>query len=188
MIRIVHEHTVVNDAALKALQLRLQGLRDKCATVGWHAAEGTRPKLVRRAKGSIVSNWRTNVASVALVHETGSYERMIPARPVHRTAFRNPDFRRQLVALASSEYRGLLKGKKPEIVLHSLGAFWRTRFDRVFDGENNWPALAGSTLIRRSTNGNYSDQPLVDTRQMRDTTTSKVQISALVERPVWDGV
>jgi hypothetical protein len=187
MIRVVHTHTVVNDTALRELQGRLQGLRDRCATVGWHAAEGTRPKLVRRAKGSIAANWRMNVASIALVHETGSYERMIPARPVHRTAFRNPDFRRQLVVLASSEYRGLLHGKKPEIVLHNLGSFWRTRFDRVFDGENNWPALSDSTLIRRYTNGNYSDQPLVDTRQMRDTTTSKVQMSALVERPVWDG-
>lgn len=187
MIRVKFETTTVKDGPLLSLMDRMRGLREKCATVGWHQAEGTRPKLVRRGKGSIASNWRTNVASVALVHETGSYARLIPARPVHRTAFRNREFRAELVTRVVAEYRMLLGGRKPEIVLHNLGAFWRSRFDLVFDGANAWPALADSTLVSRRWKGNLSDQPLVDTRQLRDTTTSKVQMAALVSRPVWDG-
>jgi hypothetical protein len=180
MIRITHMHTVVNDKALRELQGRLQGLRDNCATVGWHRAEGTQPKIRRASKGAFIADWRTNVASVALVHETGSYARMIPARPVHRTAYRNPRFRQDLVSLASREYKDLLRGKRADAVLHNLGIFWRSRFDLVFDGENDWPALADSTLLTRYSRGNWSEQPLVDTRQMRDTTTSKVQATSAV--------
>ena len=187
MIRIIHQTTVVNDTALRALQARLQGLRTHCATVGWHVAEGRRPKLRRGPKGAISSDWRVGLADVALIHETGSYARGIPARPVHLTAYRNAGYRRQLVSLVSREYRELLKGKQPGVVLQCIGSFWRSRFDLVFDGENNWPVLAEETLRRRRDNGNHSSQPLVDTRQMRDTTTAKVRLSALVERPVWGG-
>lgn len=187
MMRVRVEATIRNDAVLRAIANRVSALKNNCATVGWHAAEGTRPKTIRRAKGAFSVNWRTNVASVALVHETGSYARMIPARPVHRTAFRNRDFRRQLVSVVAREYRELLNGKQAGVVLHNMGVFWRSRFDLVFDGMNDWPALAESTLLRRSMSGYFSEQPLVDTRQMRDTTTSKVQNAASVERPVWDG-
>jgi hypothetical protein len=186
MIRISHTATITNDKVLRAIQGRLQGLRDNCATAGWHRAEGTRPKTRRGKNGATVSDWRTGVADVALVHETGSYARLIPARPVHRTAFRNRAFRSQLVGVMTREYRELLKGKSAGIVLHNVGSFWRSRFDRVFDGENDWPALADSTVLRRRQAGNWSEQPLVDTRQMRNTTTSKVQPTSAVERPVWD--
>jgi hypothetical protein len=52
----------------------------------------------------------------------------------------------------------------------------------VFDGENAWDSLSEATLRRRYAAGNNSEQPLVDTRQMRDTTTAKVQVASMVER------
>lgn len=176
-------HTVENVKVLRELQVRAEGLKTLCATAGWHQAEGTRPKLKRRAKGALIYDYRTNVATVALVHETGSYSRMIPARPVHRTAYRNAGFRAELVNLTVHEYRAfLLRKKRPEAVLQAMGSFWRSRFDRVFDGENAWDSLSEATLRRRYAAGNNSEQPLVDTRQMRDTTTAKVQVASMVER------
>ena len=178
-------HTVENVRVLQELRERARGLRDLTATVGWHRAEGARPKTKRTWKGTLSTDWRTHVVDVALVHETGSYERRIPARPPHRTAYWNFDFRGGLVLTAVREYRDfLLRGKTGYKVLDALGKYWHDCFDRMFDGENDWDALSDRTLMDRYLKGNSSETVLVDTRQLRDTVTNQVQATSLVEKAV----
>ena len=184
----VTAHVVEKRAELDKLIPRADGLKRLCATVGWHHEEGSRPKLVRRTRGAVTTTFHTNVATVALVNETGSYHNLTVARPVHRGAIRNAGFRAGLVAETASAYRRFLtSGASPESVLRCMGDYWRSRFDRMFDGENSWEPLKDSTILRRRQAGNMNEDPLVDTRQMRDTTTVKVQLASLVERPVWEG-
>lgn len=150
------------------IQRRLQALKERAAIVGW-PGEGSPLHLERMADGSFKTHPTMTVAQVAAVHEFGSPEHNVPARPMLRTAaayhaheigpFFAPILKRYV------EGRG-----EPDATMRRIGSFWKGKVRRMFitEAENTWKPLKEETLEARRAKKFFGTKKLLDTKHLRE--------------------
>lgn len=143
------------------MQQALDGLQQKVAQVGWFPS-------AKYGDGK-------PVAGVAYVQEFGSTKRGIPPRPFFRTTSENQ--RSEWANLSRRVAKAVLQGRMPPEALVEAVALKAEGDVRATISKITTPALAPATLrarARRSSSGQISVKPLVDSGLMLATLTSQV--------------
>ncbi len=118
----------------------------------------------RSKKGSVTT---LPIAAIALVHEFGSPEDNLPARPV--MAKTNRAYAKRLGPVMVKVVRDIYAGKLlPSTALKQLGVYWEGRIKAMFR-EGAFAPLRPATIAAKG-----SSKPLIDSGQLRQAVTSRV--------------
>jgi hypothetical protein len=109
-----------------------------------------------------------NLASRGTVHEFGTKNGDIPARPFNRRAWSR--YKKQVIDLMTKEYNKILKSKgskKAKKALREVGAFFEGKVKETITN-GGFMALKPATIERKG-----SSKPLIDKGEMRAAVTHK---------------